>query len=119
MCGEMDGEGSLTDGGLGTKMAHVGAGSVVRHGLGTNTTGGWISEFVGVVEMASECKTVGEPFDAQGAVVDVWAMCLFVEGAFEGVVGPIDAVGTGVTTTGSERLGLVHALDRKDERCGG
>jgi hypothetical protein len=56
---------------------------------------------VGVVEVTSECETVGEPFDAQGALMDVWAMCLLVEGALEGIVGPIDAVGTGVAAAKS------------------
>jgi hypothetical protein len=51
--------------------------------------------------MASERKTVGEPFDAQGALVDVWAVCLLVEDAFEGIVGPIDAEGAGVTAAES------------------
>jgi hypothetical protein len=111
MCGEMDGEGSLADGGLGAKLAHVGAGTVVRHILGAEAASGRITEFVGVVEMASERKTVDEPFGTQGALVDVWTMCLLVEGAFEGVVGPIGTVDTGVAAAGSERLGLVHILD--------
>jgi hypothetical protein len=97
----MDGEGSLADGGLGAEMTHVDAGSVVRHGLRTEAASGWISKIVGVVEMASERKTVGEPFDAQGALVDVWAVCLLVEDAFEGIVGPIDAEGAGVTAAES------------------
>jgi hypothetical protein len=119
MCGEMDGEGSLADGSLGAEMTHVSAGSVVRHGLGTEAASGWISELVGVVEVASERKTVGEPFDAQGALVDVWAVCLLVEGAFEGIVGPIDAVGTGVAAVESQGLGLMHILDGGDRWCGG
>jgi hypothetical protein len=97
----MDGEGSLADGSLGTEMAHVGAGGVVRHGLGTEAASGWISEFVGVVEVASERKTVGESFGAQGALVDVWTMCLLVEGTFEGIVGPVDAIGTRVAAAES------------------
>jgi hypothetical protein len=56
---------------------------------------------VGVVEVTSERKAVGEPFDAQGALVDVWAMCLFVEGAFEGIVGPVDAMGARVAAAES------------------
>jgi hypothetical protein len=56
---------------------------------------------VGVVEMASERKTVGESFDAQGTLVDVWAMCLLVEGTFEGIVGPVDAIGTRVAAAES------------------
>jgi hypothetical protein len=56
---------------------------------------------VGVVEMASERKTVGESFNAQGTLVDVWAMCLFVEDTLEGIVGPIDAVGTGIAAAES------------------
>jgi hypothetical protein len=96
MCGEMDGEGSLADGNLGAEMTRMSAGSGVRHGLGSEAAGGRISEFVGIVEVTSERKTIGEPFNAQGALVDVRTMCSLVEGAFEGVVGPIDAVGTGV-----------------------
>jgi hypothetical protein len=56
---------------------------------------------VDVVEMASERKTIGESFDAQGALVDMWAMCLLVEGAFEGIVGPVDAIGARVAATKS------------------
>jgi hypothetical protein len=115
----MNGEGSLADGGLGTEMACVDAGSVVRHSLGAETASGWISEFVGVVEVASERETVGEPFDTQGTLVDVWTVCLLVEGPLERVVRPVGAVGTGVTATRSEGLGLVHALVRKGERCRG
>jgi hypothetical protein len=114
MCGEMDGEGSLADGSLGAEMTHVGAGSVVRHGLGTEAASGWISEFVGVVEVASERKTVGESFNAQGALVDVWTMCLLVEGAFEGIAGPIDAMGTGIAAAELQGLGLMHILDGGD-----
>jgi hypothetical protein len=114
MCGEVGDEGSLADGSLGAEMTRVGAGSVVRHGLGTEAACGWISELVGVVEMASERKTVGEPFDAQGALVDVWAVCLLVEDAFKGIVGPIDAVTAGVAAADSYGLGLMHALGRGD-----
>jgi hypothetical protein len=115
MCGEMDGEGGLTDGSLGAKMAHVDAGSVVRHGLGTEAASGWVSEFVGVVEMASERETVGEPFDAQGTLVDVREMCLYVEGSLEGIVRPVGAIGTGVATAESQGLGLMHTLGEGDE----
>jgi hypothetical protein len=95
-------------------MAHVGAGSVVRHGSGAEATGGWIPEFVGVVEVASEREAVGEPFDAQGTLVDVQEMSLFVEGSFKGIVGPVGAAGTGIAATGSQRLGLMHTLDGED-----
>jgi hypothetical protein len=97
----MGDEGSLTDSGLGAEVAHVSAGAFVRHGSGAEAASGRIPEFVGVVKMASERKTVGEPFNAQGALMDVWAMRLFVEGAFEGIVRPIDAVGTGVAAAES------------------
>jgi hypothetical protein len=69
---------------------------------------------VGVVEVASERETVGEPFDAQGALVDVREMGLLVEGSFEGIVGPVDAAGTGVAAAESQRLGLMHTLDGGD-----
>jgi hypothetical protein len=74
---------------------------------------------VGVVEMASKRKTVGEPFDAQGALVDVWAMCLLVEGSLEGIVRPVDAVGTRIAAAESQGLRLIHALGRRDECDGG
>jgi hypothetical protein len=115
MGGEMNGEGSLTDGSLGAEMAHVGTESVVRHDLGTEAASGWISKFVGVVEMASECKTVGEPFDAQGTLVDVWAMCLLMEGTLKGVVRPVGAISAGVAAAESQGLGLMHALGERDE----
>jgi hypothetical protein len=51
---------------------------------------------VGVVEVASEGQAVGESLDTQGALVDVWEMCLYVEGSLKGVVGPIDAIDAGV-----------------------
>jgi hypothetical protein len=101
MCGEMDSEGSLANGSLGAEVTCVGAGSVVRHGLGTEAASGWVPEFVGVVEVTSERETGGEPLDAQGAVVDMWAMCLFVEGAFEGIVGPVDAMGARIAAAES------------------
>jgi hypothetical protein len=70
---------------------------------------------VDVVEMASESEAVGESFDAQGTLVDVWEVCLYVEVTLKGVVRPIDAVGAGVAATGSQRLGLIHALGGGDE----
>jgi hypothetical protein len=115
MRGEMDGEGSLADGSLGTEVAHVGAGSVVRHNLGAEAAGGWISELVGVVEMASEGKAIGKSLDTQGALVDVWEVCLLVECPFKGVVGPVDAVGTGITAADSQGLRLIHALGKRGE----
>jgi hypothetical protein len=111
--GEMDVEEGLADGDVGTQVALVGS-DTRGHILGAEAACGWISEFVGVVEVASERKTVGEPFNAQGALVDVWAMCLLVEGAFEGIVGPIDAMGTGIAAAESQGLGLMHTLDGGD-----
>jgi hypothetical protein len=64
--------------------------------------------------MALECGAVGESPDTQGTLMDVREVCLYVEGSFKGVVGPVDAVGAGVAAAGSEGLGLVHALDRRD-----
>jgi hypothetical protein len=55
-----------------------------------------VVKLVELVEMASESGTVGEPFDAQGALVDVWEVCLYMEGLLKGVVRPVDAIGTGV-----------------------
>jgi hypothetical protein len=63
-----------------------------------------------LVEMAPERDTVGEPFDAQRALMDVREVCLCVERSLEGVVGPIDTVGTGVAAAESQGLGLIHAL---------
>jgi hypothetical protein len=117
--GEMDVEDGLADGGIGAKVTRVGAGSAGRHGLEAEATSGWVTEFVDLVEMSSEGDAIDEAFDAQGTLVDVGEMHLYVEELLKGVVGPIDTVGTGVTATGSERLGLVHALDRKDEGCEG
>jgi hypothetical protein len=114
MCGEMDSEGSFADGSLGAKMARVSAGTVVGHGLGAEATSGWIPEFVGVVEVASERKTVGEPFDTQGALINVREMCLYVEGSLEGIVRPIDAIGARVAAAESQGLGLMHTLDGGD-----
>jgi hypothetical protein len=74
-----------------------------------------IAELVDFVEMASERGAVGEPFDAQGALMDVWEMCLCVEGPLKGVVRPVDTVGTGVAAAESQELGLVHALGRRGE----
>jgi hypothetical protein len=68
---------------------------------------------VDLVEMASERGVVGESSDAQRALMDVWEVRLHVEGSLKGIVGPIDAVSAGIAATGSERLGLVHALDRR------
>jgi hypothetical protein len=65
--------------------------------------------------MASERDAVGEPSDAQGTLVDVWEMCLCMEGPLEGVVRPVDAVSTGVASAGSQGLELIHALDGRDE----
>jgi hypothetical protein len=110
----MDGEGSFADGSLGAKMTRVSAGTVVGHGLGTEAASGWVSEFVGVVEMASERKTVGELFDAQGALVDVREVCLYMEGSLEGIVRPIDAIGARVAAAESQGLGLMHMLDGGD-----
>jgi hypothetical protein len=69
---------------------------------------------VGVVEMASERKTVGESFDAQGALMDVREMCLYMEGSLEGIVRPIGAIGTRVAAAESQGLELMHALDGGD-----
>jgi hypothetical protein len=74
---------------------------------------------VTLVEMASERGVVSESSDAQGTLMDMREVRLYVEGSLKGVVGPVDAVSAGVMATGSERLGLVHALDRKDEGCEG
>ena len=65
--------------------------------------------------MASEGKAIGESLDAQGTLVDVWEVCLYVEVSLERVVRPIDAVGTGIAAPESHRLGLIHALGRGDE----
>jgi hypothetical protein len=111
----MDGEGSLADSSLGTEMAHMGAGSPVRHGSGTEAASRRVTEFVGVVEMAPEREAVGKPLDAQGALVDVREMCLYVEGSLEGIVRPVGAVGTGVAAAESQRLGLMHTLGEGDE----
>jgi hypothetical protein len=71
-----------------------------------------------LVEMALEGSTVDEPFDTQGALVDVWEMCLHVKGSLERVVRPIDTVGTGVAAAGSQELRLMHALGGRSERSG-
>jgi hypothetical protein len=63
--------------------------------------------------MTPEGEASGESLDTQGTLVDVREMRLCVEGSLKGVVGPIGAVSAGIATTGSERLGLVHALDRR------
>jgi hypothetical protein len=114
MCGEMDGEGSFADGDMGAEVAYMGTGNVVRHILGSEAACGQISKFVDVVEMASERETIGKPFDAQGALMDVWEMCLYVEGSLEGIVRPIDAIGARVATAESQGLGLMHMLDGGD-----
>jgi hypothetical protein len=100
-------------------MAHVGAGTVVWHILGAEAASGRITEFVDLVEMSSEGDAIDEAFDAQGTLVDVGEVRLCVKELLKGIVGPINAVGTGVAVAGSERLGLVHTLDRKDDGCGG
>jgi hypothetical protein len=64
-------------------------------------TCGWIPEFVGVVEMASEGKAIGESLDTQGTLVDVWEVCLHVEGSLKRIVRPVDTVGAGVAATES------------------
>jgi hypothetical protein len=74
---------------------------------------------VDFVEMTPKGSVVDESFDAQGTLVDVWEMCLHMEGSLEGVVGPIGAVGTGIAAAESQELGLMHTSDRGGERCGG
>jgi hypothetical protein len=74
---------------------------------------------VGVVEVASEGEAVGKSLDTQGTLVDVWKVCLRVEGSLKGVVRPIGTVGAGIAATGSQRLGLIHTLGRGDEWYGG
>jgi hypothetical protein len=112
--GEMDVEEGLADGDIGTQMTLVGSGTR-GHLLGAEAASGWIPEFVGVVEVVSERKTVGEPFDAQGTLVDVREMCLYVEGSLEGIVRPVDAIGAGVAAAESQGLGLMHTLGGGDE----
>jgi hypothetical protein len=104
----------FADSDVGAEMTCVGAGSVDRHDLGAEAVSGRISELVELVEVASKCGVVGELSGTQGALMDVWEMRLYVEGLLKGVVGPVDAVGTGVAAARSEGLGLVHAPDRRD-----
>jgi hypothetical protein len=83
---------------MGTRMDD---GGVDWHRLGAEAASGLIIELVDLVKMASEGSAVGESFDAQGALVDVWEMCLHVEGSLERVVRPIGTVNAGVTAAGS------------------
>jgi hypothetical protein len=116
--GEMDVEEGLADGDIGTQVALVGSGTR-GHILGAEAACGRISELVDFVEMASEGDAVGELLGAQGTLVDVWEMRLFVEDSLKGVVGSIDAVGTGIAAAESQGLGLIHALGKRDECDGG
>jgi hypothetical protein len=84
-----------------TTGADVDMGDVGWHKLGAEVTSGLVIELVDFVEMTSKGSAVGKPFDAQRALVDVWEMCLRVEGPLEGVVRPIGAVGTGVAAAES------------------
>jgi hypothetical protein len=68
--------------------------------------------------MTSEGDTIGEVFDAQGALVDVGEMRLYVENSLEGIVGPVDAVSAGVAAAGLQGLRLIHALGGNDKWCG-
>jgi hypothetical protein len=70
---------------------------------------------VDFVEVTSEGDTVGESFDAQGTLVDVWEMRLCVKGSLERVVRPIDAVGARVAAVESQGLRSIHALVGRDE----
>jgi hypothetical protein len=114
MYGEVNVEKGLADGDVWALVTLVGSGTR-GHILGAEAACGWIPEFVGVVEMASEGKAIGESLDTQRALVDVWEMCLYVEGSLKGIVRPVDTVGAGVAATESQRLGLVHALGRGDK----
>jgi hypothetical protein len=118
VCRKMDVKEGLADGDIGTQVAFVGSGTR-GHILGAEAACGRISELVYFVEMASEGDAVGELLDAQGTLVDVWEMRLFVEDTLKGFVGPIDAVDAGVAAAESQGLGLIHALGKRDECDGG
>jgi hypothetical protein len=68
--------------------------------------------------MASERDVVGESSDAQRTLVDVWEVRLHVEGSLKGVVRPVDTVGAGITTAGSQGLVLVHRPSERGRRRG-
>jgi hypothetical protein len=112
--GKMDIQDGFADGDVGAEVACIGAGSVDRHGLGTEAASGRVAESVDFVKMASERGAVGESFDAQGTLVDVWEMRLDVEDLLERVVRPIGAVGTRVAAAESHGLGVIHGLGERD-----
>jgi hypothetical protein len=95
--------------------AGVDGGDIDWHRLGAEAAGGLVVELVDLVEMVSEGGTVGESLDAQGTLVNVWKMCLRVEGSLERVVRPIDTVCAGVVPARSQKLGLEHALGERSK----
>jgi hypothetical protein len=73
---------------------------------------------VDLVEVTSEGGAIDEAFDAQGTLVDVGEMRLYVKDSLERVVGPVDAVSAGVAAAGLQGLRLIHVLGESDEWCG-
>jgi hypothetical protein len=102
-----------------TAGTDIDTGDVGWHALRTEVTSGLVIELVDLVEITSKGGAVGEPFDAQGTLVDMWEVCLRVEGSLEGVVRPVSAVDTEIVVARSQELGLVHALDERGKQCGG
>jgi hypothetical protein len=68
--------------------------------------------FVSPVGMLSEGGLIGELSVTQGTLMDVWEVCLCVEGSQDGIVGPKGAIDAEVAAGKLWILG--HALDRGD-----
>jgi hypothetical protein len=83
-----------------TAGTDIDMGDVGWHALRMEATGGLVIELVDLVKMSSEGGAVGEPFDAQRALVDVWEVCLHVECSLERIVRPIGAVDARVAAVG-------------------